>query len=323
MINLPELKNTNLQGKKVIVRADLDFDPQDEHNLRLTSIYPTLNYLQSQNTKIILIAHRGRPEGKVDETLSLAPFKKYFIKYNLTLEENLRFDPGEEANSPEFTKQLASLGDFFVNEAFAASHRNHASIVGLPALLPHAAGIRFTEEVVSLSQAFETPKKPVLTIISGVKDDKLKYIEDFLHFSDHILIAGRLPDYVHDASPLRQNPKVTVASLIGDKEDITMHSVEKFETAIKESNNGTIIIAGPLGKFEEEGHRQGTQKIFEAVANSNATKIAGGGDTENAIKLLKLENRFSWISVGGGAMLEFLAKRTLPGIEALQNNKNQ
>ncbi|HSX48759.1 MAG TPA: phosphoglycerate kinase [Candidatus Saccharimonadales bacterium] len=315
MVNLPKLTEANIAGKRVIVRADLDFDPNDTSNLRLVSLLPTLDFIKEKGSKIILIGHRGRPEGKVDEGLSLTPFKKIFEKYNPDLAENLRFDKGEEENSGEFAKKLASLGDFFVNEAFAVSHRKHASIVTLPKLLPHAAGFRFEKEVENLSHVLVSPTRPIIIIISGLKDDKLTYLEDFLKFSDKVLIGGRLPDYVHDVSPLRKNEKVIVADLIGDKEDITIHSVEKFETAIKTA--GTTVVSGPIGKYEEEGHRLGTKRIFESVANSNAFKVAGGGDTESAIKLFNLENKFNWISVGGGAMLEFLAKGTLPGIDAL------
>lgn len=315
MVNLPKLSSADIAGKRVIVRADLDFDPNETGNLRLINLFPTLDLIKEKGGKIILIAHRGRPDGKVDENLSLMPFKSIFEKYNLDLEENLRFDKGEEENSEEFAKKLASLGDFFVNEAFAASHRKHASIVSLPKLLPHAAGFRFEKEVENLSHVFNSPTNPVITIISGLKDDKLTYIEDFLKFSEKILIGGRLPDYIHDNSPLRKNEKVIVADLIGDREDITIHSIEKFEAVIKTA--GTVVVSGPIGKYEEDGHRLGTQRVFEAITNSTAFKVAGGGDTESAIKLLKLENKFNWISVGGGAMLEFLAKGTLPGIDAL------
>jgi phosphoglycerate kinase len=231
--------------------------------------------------------------------------------------ENLRFNPSEEKNDQEFAKSLASGQDFFVNEAFAVSHREHASIVSLPKLLPHAAGLRFTEEVENLSKVLSNPKKPVVMVISGLKDDKLAYMEDFLKLGDKILIGGRLPDYIHDTSPLRTNEKVIVGDLMADKEDITIHTMEKFETEIVSA--GTIVVSGPLGKFEEEGHRQGTKRILDAIANCPAFKVAGGGDTESAIKLLNLTDKFNWVSIGGGAMLEFIAKGTLPGIIALQN----
>lgn len=315
MINLPKLSDFDLKDKRVIVRADLDTDPNNLNDLRIQSLTPTLDYLKNQNCVITIIGHRGRPEGKVDESLSLAPFEPYFSKWGAKVLENLRFNPGEETNSNEFAKELAQNEVFFINESFGVSHRPHASIVGLPKLLPHAAGQRFEEEIENLSHVFENPSHPVVMVISGLKDDKLSYMDDFLKFADKILIGGRLPDYIHDGSPLRKNEKVIVADLIGDKEDITIHSIEKFISEIEKA--GTVVLSGPIGKFEEEGHRQGTKKIFESVANSNSFKVAGGGDTESAINLLGLKDKFNWISVGGGAMLEFLAKGTLPGIEAL------
>src|SRR5580765_7703027 len=139
MINLPILTDA-VSNKKVIVRADLDFDPNDLDNLRLTSLAGTLDYLKKQNAAVTIIGHRGRPNGKVNESLSLKPFEAYFKeKWNAKVLENLRFNPGEESNNEEFAKRLAKNQDFFVNEAFAVSHREHASIVGLPRLLSHSA----------------------------------------------------------------------------------------------------------------------------------------------------------------------------------------
>jgi phosphoglycerate kinase len=157
--------------------------------------------------------------------------------------------------------------------------------------------------------------KPVVFLISGVKEDKLSSVEPLKKIADKILIAGRLPDYLGDDSPLRNDPQILVADLIADKEDITLNSVDRFKKEIAKA--GTIVVAGPMGKYEDEGHRQGTAAVFEAVSNSPAFKIAGGGDSVAAINLLKLATKFDWISVGGGAMLEFLVKGTLPGIEAL------
>lgn len=314
-MDLPKLSDSDIKNKKVIVRADLDTDPDNLTDLRIKSLTETLDYLKDQNAQITVIGHRGRPNGNADDSLSLKPFQPYFSKWNAVVLENLRFNSGEEANSENFAKELAENQDFFVNEAFAASHRAHASIVSLPKLLPHAAGFRFSQEVQNLGQVLTNPKHPVTIIISGIKDDKLTYIEDFLRFADKILIGGRLPDYIHDGSPLRKNPKVLVADLMPDKEDITIHSIEKFEGEILKA--GTIVLSGPIGKFEEVGHRQGTKKVFDAVAIARAFRVAGGGDTEKAIKTLDLQEGFDWISVGGGAMLEFLGKGTLPGIDAL------
>ncbi len=313
MLNLPKLTDLDVTGKRVIVRADLDIKAIDFSDLRLQSLIPTLEFLKNKASKIIIIAHRGRPEGKKDEALSLRDFQKFFEPYNAQVFENLRFDPHEENNDLDFAKHLASLGECYVNEAFAASHREHASIVSLPKLLPHAAGLRFIEEVENLSKVFEEPTRPVIVIISGVKEDKVEMIKEIKDKVDKVLAAGRLPDYLGEDY---KDEKVIVAKLNPDKEDITINSIEIFEKEIISA--GTIVLAGVPGKYEDVGHNLGTERVFKAVVNSGSYKIAGGGDTEAALTLLGLKDKFNWISVGGGAMLEFLAKGTLPGLEALK-----
>lgn len=318
---MPKLTDLDISGKRVLVRLDLDCEP-DPNDLRIKASEETLNYLKDKGAQIVIIGHRGRPDGKFDEALSLKPFQKIFDKWGAKVEGNLRFDPGESFDAQDkerndFAKKLASLGEVYVNEAFASSHRNAASITTLPRLLPHAAGIRFVDEVDNLSKVFDNPKRPVLFVVGGSKKDKLDYLEDLKKVADKILIGGRLPDYLQDTRYSILDTKIIVANLLPDKEDLTVNSMIKFEEEI--GNAGTIVLAGPMGKYEDEGHRLGTERIFKAVANSSAFKIAGGGDTELAIKQLAINHQFDWISVGGGAMLEFLAKRTLPGIKALES----
>ncbi len=317
-MNLPKISGLGVSGKKVLLRLDLDCEP-DPDDLRIKASTESLDYLKDKDAEIIIISHRGRPGGKVDESLSLKPFQTIFDKWGAEVYENLRFDPGEEKNDVEFAEKLASLGDIYVNDSFADSHREHASIVGLPGLLPHAAGFRFIKEVENLSKVFEAPKRPLVFVISGVKEDKQQYINAFEKVADKVLVGGRLPDFLGDhalESVRLQNGKVVIGNLVMDKEDITLNTIDRFETEIKKA--GTIVLSGPLGKYEDQGHRQGTERVFNAVANSSAFNIAGGGDTEAAIKLLGLSDKFDWISVGGGAMLEFLSKHTLPGVEALK-----
>ncbi len=315
MINFPKLTDTDFKDKRVIVRADLDIDPTDLQNLRLTTLTPTLDYLKSQNAVITIISHKGRPEGKIEESLSLKLFEPYFGKWNAKVMENLRFDPGEESNSEEFARELAKDQDFFVNESFATSHRAHASIVGLPKLLPHAAGLRFSLEVENLSRVLENLNRPSIVIISGVKEDKVEMIEAIKDKVDKVLVAGRLPYYLGEDY---KDEKVMVAKLNPDKEDITINSIELFEGEITKAR--TIVLAGVPGKYEESGHGLGTERIFKAVAACQAFKIVGGGDSLVVVEKYGLGSKFNWISVGGGAMLEFLAKGTLPGIEALTPN---
>lgn len=314
-MNLPKLTELDVSGKKVIVRLDLDTNP-DPNDLRIKASKETIDYLRSKNAQIIIIAHKGRPNGKVDETQSLKPFEPLFP--GCEIKENLRFDPREEANDEEFAREIASWGDVFVNDAFASSHRNHTSIVGVPKFLPHAMGLRFEKEIENLSKVLENPKRPLVFLISGVKEDKLAYISPFEKIADKVLVGGRLPDLLGDKgleSVRLQGGKTIVGNLVMDKEDVTLNTIEKFKEIV--STAGTIVLSGPMGRFEDVGHRQGTEGIFKTIAGSNAFKIAGGGDTEKAINLLSLADKFDWISVGGGAMLEFLANKTLPGIEAL------
>lgn len=332
---LPKVSDLDVSGKKVIVRLDLDVPENDFTRLEVAK--ETLDYLKEKGSEIIVIGHRGRPEGKTDERLSLEPFKPFFDKWDAKFEENLRFDPGEEKNDPEFAGKLASLGDIYVNEAFASSHRNHASIVGLPKLLPHAAGFRFIKEVENLSKVLEKPRRPVVILISGIKKDKVEMAKWLAEKFEKVLVGGRLPEYFGDealesvrlqvkSDPFdgtqgrpersRTDEKLVIGNLTQDKEDITLNTIEAFKSEVKKA--GTIVLAGVLGRYEDEGHRQGTKEIFEAVAKSKAYKVAGGGDTEAALTIFGLTDKFDWISVGGGAMLEFLASGTLPGIKVLQ-----
>lgn len=340
-MKLPNIKDLDVSGKKVIVRADMDVgDKLDEgDNFRLKALLPTLEYLHKNNAKIIIIGHRGRPGGKVDEKYSLAPvverLKKltkqeiYHIQ-DLTGQEaqsktknleagqtavlmNLRFDKGEEENSEEFAKKLASYAESYVNECFSTSHRNHASFVILPKLLPSTVGFRFIEEINHLKKVREDSKRPVVIIVGGMKKGKLKYINDFKKFADKILVGGKLSESLPEDF---KDEKVVVAKLNQDKDDITIRTIENFENEIKKAE--TIVVAGPVGKFEEEGQRLGTQRVFKSVTDSSAFKVAGGGDTLSALTLFNLVDKFNWVSVGGGAMLEYLAKGTLAGIEALK-----
>jgi len=356
MIDLPQLEGLDISGKKGLVRVDLDiafegkngtsFDPVSD--LRLKVIKPTVDFLFGRGASaLFLIGHQGRPEGRKIAELSLkfllSPLAKILerevefiedfeasnisawtaesLERKVFLFENLRFQKGEEANEPAFSQSLACLADFYVNEAFASSHRSHASIVGLPSLLPHAAGLRFREEVEKLSRVFIKPLRPVVFIVGGAKADKKEYVRSLEEVADKVLVGGRLPEFFGDQALesvriVNKEGKIVLANLIQDKEDITLNSMTRFEEEIKKA--GMIVLAGPMGKYEDEGHRQGTERIFRAVAENQAFKIAGGGDTLKVIQVLELENKFNWISVGGGAMLEFLAKKTLPGIEALK-----
>jgi len=346
-MKLPILEKLKFTGKTVLVRLDTDIVMKGDEikdRVRLESSLPTLLYLLSKANKLILIGHRDRPGGQLDPALSLLPFVDYlskelqskveFVEFmpfldefrnsfyqqidnsssKLFLVENLRFWTGEDNNDAEFAGMLSGIADCYVNEAFASSHRNMASIVGVAQMLKENAAIgkRFEIEIQNLDKILNEPKRPVVGILSGVKEDKLKYLEGFAEFCDTVLVGGRLPVYLED----KIVPKnVVVARLIADKEDITLNSIELFESHLKKA--GTIVVGGPVGKFEDEGHMLGTQRVFDAISNSEAFAIAGGGDTVHALNMLGLGEKLDWVSIGGGAMLEYLTTKTLPGIEAL------
>ena len=160
--------------------------------------------------------------------------------------------------------------------------------------------------------------KPVVVVISGIKEDKVEMAKKLSDIYDKVLVGGRLPEYFGDEgleSVRNQDEKLVIGNLTQDREDITLNTIEKFKSELSYAE--TVILAGVLGKYEDEGHMQGTKEIFEYISKLSAFKIAGGGDTETAITTLNLSDKFDWISVGGGAMLEFLSHKTLPAIEAI------
>jgi len=344
-MNLPYLSKTDISGKRVLLRADLDVSLEKSSSdiLRLEALVPTLKFLEERKCKVVIIGHKGRPEGK-DEKDSLKDICLNFSKLlgkeirfipeiisdsvknetkmlkegEFVMLENLRFDKREEQNDVDFAKSLSEYAEVFVNEAFATSHRSHASIVGIPKYIKGFLGLRFEKEVENLSRVFSNPQKPVIAIVSGVKEDKVTYAKALVDVVDKVLVGGRLPEYLKNEKSIREfndNDKMIVANLIFDKEDITLHSVERFKEEIKKAR--TIVLAGVLGRYEDEGHRQSTKEIFEEVANSYSFKIVGGGDSLVAIQMFNLTPKFDWVSVGGGAMLEYLVKGSLPGIDAL------
>ncbi len=350
-MDLRTIDSADLNGKYVVVRGDLDVAIDEHGNIvndsRLQELLPTINKLFEKGVaKIALIGHRGRPTG-FDQTLTLHPIHEYlkshfspdvafiahkpielfpemFDEYSrtnarLVLLDNIRFFEEEEKNDQRLSEELSFFGEYYVNESFATSHRIHCSTVGLPTLMnqktPGAslAGLHLSEETTHLQKVTENPARPLTIIVSGLKQDKLDFLNALILKADNVLVAGRLPEFVPED---KGDPKVTVAKLNPDKEDITIHSIEQFETTI--ANSRTVFVSGPIGHFEEDGHMLGTKRVFEAIANSDAIKIAGGGDTTTAILKLHLEHHFDWISTGGGASLEFVAKGTLPGLEILK-----
>jgi phosphoglycerate kinase len=310
-MRLPLLFDFNFESKKVLVRCDFDGG-------RLEENLPTVKYLLDNGAReVILMGHLGRPEGKVVENLRMASIEEKFCHLvpseKIVFLENLRFDKREEENDEEFAKELASRGDFYVNEAFAVSHRQHASIVGVPKLLPHCAGLHFASEVENLSKVLENPERPLVFVIGGAKPEtKMAYVESFASKADAVLIGGTL---VKEKDKIKNRPTMDFADLNDNGLDINKDSIERFCDLIMGA--GTVVWNGPMGKYEVPQGAEGTKRIAEQITKIRGLKIVGGGDTISALKKFGLLDNMDYVSTGGGAMLEFLAKGTLPGIKAL------
>lgn len=344
---LSSLAKSDLEGKKVIVRGDLDISDLSENDIRLQRLIPTINFLIENKSKVIIIGHRGRPEGKINNEYSLKVVsdileKMLKTKINFVFDivgveakeeseklesghlmclENLRFDSREESDDDTFSKSLSELGDIYVNEAFSVCHRSHASIVGIPKYLPSYAGLNLENEIKNLDKIVNNPERPLVVLLSGTKEDKLKMIDPLSELADKVLVGGRLPDLMGDKGLesvrlATDTQKIIVGNLIMDKEDITLNTIDRFTKEILKAK--TVVLAGVLGRYEDEGHSQGTRKVFQAVASSKAFKVVGGGDSLNAINKYNLVDKFDWISVGGGAMIEFIIQGDLPGVKVLQ-----
>lgn len=314
-----------ISGKKVILRYDIDAalaSGQVKEEFRLKTGLPTLKLCLENAAGVILMGHVGRPNGKVVTELSVEPIRQWLkdqgLNSHLTsgkleLLENLRFDPREEACDLGFAKELATKGNVYINEAFSA-YRSAASTTILPTILPHAAGLHFAKEIEQLSQVRENPKKPFIVIMGGLKvKDKLPFINLMAQRADAVLVGGRLVQEIRDQN-IELPPNILIASLNEDGFDITAQTVSSWEKLIMGA--GTIVWNGPMGKIEDPKNEQ-TKKLGEIVAKSSAQTIIGGGDTISALNQAGLLDKFSFVSVGGGAMLKFLADGTLPTIDAL------
>ena len=297
----------DLSGKRVLVRVDWNVvkDGKVTEDFRIKKSLPTLSYLKESGAKIILTTHLE--EGGVEAL-------EAFVPEGAELLPNLRENPGEEANSEAFSKELAAKADIYVNEAFSVSHREHASIVGVPKLLPSFAGFCFIEEIKALSKVFE-PSHPFLLLLGGLKlETKLPLVEKFSQIADSIFIGGAMAKHAAETA-LAQNPKVFFPTGDLSALDANAETLEILKTKIKDAK--LIVWNGPLGQYET-GHTQYTHELATALSEASAEVIVGGGDTLAAIEALGLLDKFSFVSTGGGAMLAFLAAGTLPGIEALK-----
>ena len=388
------VRDIDLKGKKVFVRCDFNV-PMDENqnitdNRRIVAALPTIKYLIEQNCRIILASHLGRPKGEVKPEFSLAPVAKELSKLlgqevlmakdvigesakslaanlqegQVMLLENVRFHREETDNDPEFAKELASMAEVFVNDAFGTAHRAHASTEGVSHYLPSVSGFLIEKELRFLGDALNNPERPFVAILGGAKvSDKIGVIDSLLEKVDTLMIGGGMaytffkaqgyevgnslcePDKCELALSLMKKAEekgvkflLPVDTKVGkefkpDTEsktvawteipegwegfDIGEKTIEMFENELKTAK--TVVWNGPLGLFEFDQFAIGTNAIAHALAELDATTIIGGGDSAAAVEKAGLADKMTHISTGGGASLEFLEGKKLPGIECLQD----
>lgn len=385
------LKQARLKEKKILVRFDYNVplaNGKVADDERLKASLPTIKYLLKNNCRIIIISHLGRPKGKFVKSLRLNPVAKRLselLKQNvkkldktigievqkaveklqpreIILLENVQFLKGERENSKQYGKDLASLADIFVMDAFGQAHRNYASLTQVQKFIPSYAGFIVNSEIKILSKVLNNPKKPFVAVLGGVKvSDKIKLIENLLKKVDKLLIGGAMAftflkaqgqntgnslvedTFLNTAKRLLKSGKIVlpVDAILADKftanarKQITsIENIEKpwlgldigpktLKVFEKElSKAKTIIWNGPMGVFEFPRFSLGTIELAKFIAKSNATTIIGGGDTIAAAKKSKVSKKFTHSSTGGGAMLEFLEGKKLPAIVALEQNPN-
>lgn len=340
-MKLKSLKQATLKNKRVIYRVDYNIPLKqnkiiDDNRIKLS--LPTLHYLINKKAKIIILTHIGRPNGKKVKSLSVKPIACYLeklinqkikvIDYPITqpdllpgqvaIVENTRFHPQETTNGAKFSKQLAALGDLIVFDAFAVSHRDHASVSGIAKYLPVFAGLYLMLEIKMLEKLTKNPKRPLIIIVGGNKiTSKSNAIKNSLKIADHILVGGKTANHIID-SKINHSKIILPVDFIKFKSkrlDIGPRTIKLFKSYITHAK--TIFFIGPMGMFEKPLYSQGTKEIAKAIIKSKALTIAGGGDTISALHKFKLARKFDFLSAAGGASLDFLSGKPLPGLKAM------
>jgi phosphoglycerate kinase len=315
------LRTIDPEGKKFLVRCDLDvLDEKGEikEDYRLFSAVKTLNFILQGQGFAYICGHIGKTQ-EPNETFSTKKLKDFFLKHlvneNFELMENLRFDPREEQKDEEYARELALGKDYFVNESFATSHRDHSSITLVPRLIPAFIGFHFEEEIENLDYVRNAHRRPLNVLIGGAKiESKMPTIQNFLKFADHVLVGGKL---MFEES-LKNNPKIILGIDAIDRMDIGPATIEEFKKYLLDSK--VIFWSGPLGKVEDEKYAAGSLAVADLISKSGAYSVVGGGDTLSFLDKHNLMDKFSFVSVGGSAMLEYLSTGKLVGLEAVIKN---
>jgi phosphoglycerate kinase len=318
---MKSLRTIDPEGKKFLVRCDLDVLDSDgliKEELRLLSCIKTLNYILQRKGFAYICGHIGKTQepNQLFSTLNLKDFfLKHLVNENFELMENLRFDPREEKKDESYARELALGKDYYVNESFATSHRDHSSITLVPKLIPSFIGFHFEEELENLDYVRNAHRRPVTVIIGGAKlESKLPTIENFIKNVDYILVGGKI---MFDKS-LETNSKIILGTDSLDSKDIGPQTIEEFKKYI---NNSKIIFwSGPLGMVEDLRYIQGSLAIADLISKSGSYSVVGGGDTISFLEKNNLLDKFSFVSVGGSAMLEYLSTGKLIGLESVIKN---
>jgi len=305
-------KINDFKGKRVLVRCDFNVPLDDNGDIaddfKIKQTVPTLKYLQKKGAKLLLMSHRSDDKSLDSAWKDLA---KYIDTKDITFLKNPRLDEREEANNDEYAKELSSLADIYVNDAFGVCHREHASVVAITKYLPSEMGLLLEKEAEALSRIIDNPKRPLAAVIGGAKiESKAKVIDKFLEIADNVLIGGKIGFDIK-----LKSSKLFLPVDYNNKLDIGPETIELFTGIIKKAK--VVVWAGPMGRFEDVSYEEGTKKIAQAIIESKAFSVVGGGDTIGALTKLNLVDKFSHVSTGGGAMLAFLAGEELPGLKAL------
>lgn len=337
----------DLENKKILLRVDFNVAVKNDQvmeSFKIKAARDTLKYLLNKDAKIALVSHLGRPDGKKDPAFSLEQISEsagkilgvkivYFndcigkkvtgmlesLRYGeVLLLENVRFYPEEEQNDPAFAMNMAKNFDLYVNDAFSVCHRDQASVTGVAKLLPSYAGFWLQKEVENLDKIKTDPIHPAVAIIGGAKiETKLPAINMFEKNYDHILVGGKIAAEALEQK-IKFSPKVVLPEdFAKDGLDIGPKAVEKYKEII--SHAKTVIWNGPMGKFEEKPYDFGTLEILRAVIESPAYTLVGGGESVQVLEENNVMDKISFVSTGGGAMLEYLSGNPMPGIEVLRS----